>query len=123
MCPPLNSQRFIIQSETIFILEISIEIHMGKGNVFLHPRLFFTSYPLLQDTLHYSSDLSFHLSPRQAVILYAQMKMSLHLHIVSPFRDGLITLVATLSGWMIGLMVSLSNMISSIPHIFMSFNS
>jgi hypothetical protein len=123
MWPPQSSQRFILQSGSIFILDISMEIHRGRGGVFLHLRLFLTSYPLLQETMQYSSDLSFPLSPRQAVSLYAQMKMSLHLHIVAPFRDGLISLVATLSGRMIGLMVSLSSRISSLPPIFMSFIS
>jgi hypothetical protein len=35
--------------------------------------------------------------------------MSRHLCMVAPFRDGLISLVATLSGGMIGMMVSFSS--------------
>jgi hypothetical protein len=50
------------------------------------------------------------------------MKMSHRLYMVSLFRDGLINLVATLSGGMIRLMVSLSNRISSLPPISMSFS-
>jgi hypothetical protein len=121
--PPQSSHRFILQSGSIFILEISMEIHKGRGGVFLHLRLFFTSYPLLQEIMQYSSNLSSPLSPRQAASLYAPMKMSLHLHIVAPFRDGLISLVATLSGGVIRMMVSLSNGIFSLPPIFMSFIS
>jgi hypothetical protein len=34
-----------------FILHISIEIHRGRGDVFLHLRLFLTSYPLPQETM------------------------------------------------------------------------
>jgi hypothetical protein len=67
--PPQSSQRFILQRGSIFILDISMEIHKGRGGVFLHLRLFLTSYPLLQETMQYSSDLSFPLSPRQAVSL------------------------------------------------------
>jgi hypothetical protein len=121
--PPQSSQRFILQSGSIFTLEISMEIHKGRGDVFLHLRLFLTSHPLLQRTMQYSSDLSFPLCPRQVVSLYARMKMSLRLHMVASFRYGLINLVATLSGGMIGLMVSLSSRNSSLPPIFMSFIS
>jgi hypothetical protein len=66
--PPQSSQRFILQRGSIFILEISMEIQRGRGSVFLHLRLFLTSYPLLQGTMQYSSDLSFPLSARQAVM-------------------------------------------------------
>jgi hypothetical protein len=121
--PSQSCQRFILQSGSIFILEISMEIHKRRGGVFLHLRLFLTSYPLLQETMQYSSDLSFSLSLRQIVSLCARMKMSLRLHIIAPFRGGLISLVATLSGGVIGLMVSLSSRISSLPPIFMSFIS
>ena len=92
-----------------------MEIHRGRGGVFLHLRLFLTSYPLLQETIQYTSNLSFPLSPRQVMSIYVSMKISFHLHIVAPFRDGLISLVDTLSGGMIRLMVSLSNKISSLP--------
>jgi hypothetical protein len=61
--PPQNNQRFILQSKSTFILEISMEIHRGRGGVFLHLSLFLTSYPLLQETMQYSSDLSFPLNP------------------------------------------------------------
>jgi hypothetical protein len=121
--PPQRIHRFILQSVSIFIMEISMEIQRGRGDVFLHRRFFLTTYPLLQEFMQYSSNLSSPLGPRQEVSLYALMNMRLHLHIVSPFKDGLISLVATLSGGMIRLMVSLSNMISSLPPIFMSFFS
>jgi hypothetical protein len=49
--------------------------------------------------------------------------MSRRLHIVSPLKHGLIRLVATLLGKMIKLMVSLSDRISSLPPIPMSFIS
>jgi hypothetical protein len=58
-----SSQRFILQRGSIFILDISMGIHRGRGSVFLHLRLFITSYPLLQETMQYSSDLTFPLSP------------------------------------------------------------
>jgi hypothetical protein len=45
------------------------------------------------------------------------MNTSHRLCIISPSRDGLISLVARLSGGMIGMMVSLSNRISSLPPI------
>ena len=77
-----------------------MEINRGRDGVFLHLRLFLTSYPLLQETMQCFSNLSFPLIPRQTMSLCAWMKMILCLHIVSPFIDGLISLVATLSGGM-----------------------
>jgi hypothetical protein len=62
--PPQSSHRFILQRGSIFILDISMEIHRGRGGVFLHLRLFLTYYPLLRKIMEYSSDLSSHLSPR-----------------------------------------------------------
>jgi hypothetical protein len=100
-----------------------MEIHRERDDVFLHLRLFLTSYPLLQDIMPYSYDLSSPLIPRQATSFYASMNMSLHIHIVAHFRDELISLVATLSGGMTRLMVSLSSRISSLPPIFMIFIS
>ena len=49
--PPQSSQIFILQSISIFILEIFMKIPRGRGGVFLHLRLFLTSYPLLQETM------------------------------------------------------------------------
>jgi hypothetical protein len=49
--PPHSSKRFILQRRIIFILDISMEIDRGKDDVFLHLRLFLTSYPLLQETI------------------------------------------------------------------------
>jgi hypothetical protein len=123
MWPPQSNKRFILQNKSIFVLDIFIRISRGRGNVFLHLIWFLTSYRLLEETIQYSYNLSSPPNPKKAVSLYAQMNMSLHIHIVAPFRDGLISLVDTLSGRMIGLMVSLSNMISSLPPIFMNFIS
>jgi hypothetical protein len=95
----------------------------GGGGFFIHLRLFLTSYPLLQEIMQYYFDLSSPLILRKEVSIYAPMKMRLCLHIVAPFKYGLINLVATLSGRMIEMMVSLSNSISSLPPIFMSFIS
>jgi hypothetical protein len=47
-----------------------MDIHREIGGCFLHLRLSLTSYPLLQRTIQYSYDLSFPLSPRQAMSLY-----------------------------------------------------
>jgi hypothetical protein len=59
MWPPQSNRRFVLQSRSIFILEISMEIHKERDGVFLHLRLFLTSYPLIQGTMQYSFDLSF----------------------------------------------------------------
>jgi hypothetical protein len=93
---PQNSRRLVLQRKIIFILDIFMKFLRGRGDVFIHLRLFLTSYPLLQEAMQFFSDLSFPLSPRKAVIFFAQMNISLRLHILSPFRDGLISLADTL---------------------------
>jgi hypothetical protein len=54
------------------------------------PELSLTSFPLLREIMRSSWDLSYLLSLQEAMIMLMRMKMSLRLHIVSPFRDGLI---------------------------------
>jgi hypothetical protein len=81
---------------------------------------------LLREAMHSSSDLSSPLSIQQAVDLCARMKMNCHLYMIVLFRDGLIKLVAITSGgipWMIIVVDILSNRISSLPPISMSFIS
>jgi hypothetical protein len=80
-----------------------------------------TSSLLVKEIMRSYWDLAFLLGLREATIMSMRMKMSHHLHIVAIFKDGLIRLMVTPSGMMIRLMVSLSNMISSLPPISMSF--
>jgi hypothetical protein len=48
-----------------------MNIHRGRGGAFIQLSMFLTSYPLLQETMHYSYDLSFPLNPGQEVSLCA----------------------------------------------------
>jgi hypothetical protein len=85
-----------------------------------------TSSLLLKGIMGSSRDLSYLLSLQEAVVMLTRKKMSRHLYMVALFRDGLIGLVAILSGRiyeMIRLVVSLSSRISSLPPISMSFIS
>jgi hypothetical protein len=73
-----------------------------------------------------SWDLSYLLDLQEASIMFRRMKMSLHLHIVAHFRDGLINLVDITSSnipCMIKVADILSNRISSLPPISMNFIS
>jgi hypothetical protein len=67
--------------------------------------------------MRYYWDLSCLLDLQEATIIFTRMKMSLRLQIVSPFKDGLIELVAITSGripYMIRVDI-LASMISSHP--------
>jgi hypothetical protein len=76
-----------------------------KRNIFLSldMSLSLTSFLLLKGIMGSSWDLSYLLSLQEAVIMLTGMKMSHRLHMVALFRDGLIELVAILSGRISGM--------------------
>jgi hypothetical protein len=123
MWPPQSSQRFILQRGIIFILDISMEIHRGRHGVFSTPE----TVPYLlpsspRDNVVFFRSLVSSQSSTSSEFLCADEDEPSSTYSI-PFRGGLIGLVATLSGGMIELMVSLSSRISFLPPIFMIFIS
>jgi hypothetical protein len=113
---------------------LGIDLHIKKKQRVLSIEEEFFSRPeavpcLLSfspEAILFSFNLSSPLSLQQAVDIYAQINISQLIHMVSLFIDGLIVLVAILSGripGMIRITDIISSRISSLPPITMSFIS
>jgi hypothetical protein len=109
-----------------FHLGIFTRIHRLRGNIFVDLSMSLTSIFLLNEMMGSSWDLSCLLNIQEAMIMLMGMKIIHHIHMVALFIDGLIELVAILSGMisrMIKIAATLFNEISSLPPITMTLFS
>jgi len=96
--PTQNDQKLTLQSNNIFILGIFAVICKSRDNNFLSPdmKLSPASYLPLWEVVHFSSNLSFPLSLREAVVILKRNNESRHLYMVSLFNVGWIKHVVIL---------------------------